>query len=324
MVTCDVAIYQNKKPKSTLIMQKTKNNLLKLILFCSLYICSSTFVAVGQTIEIEWLHDVDMSFGFNNNQGQAQKDRDIIEDKFIELNYSLIFNIDINDDSAISLKGFLEARKQNVLDDLSRTTYGAQFIYRWQSTRGFFEPFYQFNISIQDDTYGVVQRDSTVIESQFFATKRLTDAFTLVAGIKYWSQDSDGTVFDLYRNEGFVNLDYRHNARYLWYMTYGYRKGEIWSTSQAVFCNGAIADDIFPLINWSLEMETDHAFNNALCGDWIAYKLKADTHTLTLGLNVAVGESSAFDFSVFHIDSTAEANISYQSTIFRASYLVRF
>lgn len=324
MVTNDVAVYKSKKPTSTLTMKKIRNNLFKLILCCSLFLSSGQFVAVGQTMEVEWHHDLDLSFGFNDNQGQAEKERDVIEDKFIEVNYSLISNIEIDDDNAIAIKGFLEAREQDTLQDLSRTTYGVQFIYRWQVTRGFLEPFYQFNISIQDDNYGVVQRDSTVINSQIFATKRLTDSLTLVAGLKYRLQDSDGTVFDLDNNEAFVNLDYSSSARYLWYMTYSYSKGEIWSTSQAVFCNGAIADDIFPLINWSVDIEPDHAFNNALCGDWIAYKLKADSHTLTLGLNIAVGEAGVFDFSVFQIDSTAEADINYQSTVFRASYMVRF
>ena len=300
------------------------NDFTKIFMCLILFLGSSQLTADDGEMEFEWFHDLDFSLGFNDNIGQAEKDRDIIEDQFLEANYSLISNIELDDDNAITLKGFLETTQQDILEDLDRATVGLQFIFRFQLTRGYLEPFYQFNMSIQDDNYGVVQRDSTVTKGQFFATKRLSDTFTLVGGIEHWLQDSDGTVFDLYHNKAFINLDLNTHDNSTWYLTYSYRQGEIWSTAQATFCNGAVANDIFPLISWSLAIEADEAFNNSICGDWLAYKFKADTETLSFGLNYGVGDAGAVDLSVILIESTAEGNINYQSTVLRASYLVRF
>jgi|TARA_B110000902_G_C14271331_1_gene573259 hypothetical protein len=279
----------------------------------------------AEETDIEWFKDGDISLGHNDNISQALFDRDKIADNFIEVNFSLVANMDLTDFDAIALKGFIEHRQHEVIEDLSRSTYGLQFIYRWQYTLGYFQPFFQFNTSIQQDKYGTEQRDSTGVKSQFFMTNRLTDAIILVSGLEYWQQDAEDNVFDLYHQRIFVSLDYNTKSDATYYGAYSFSKGEIWSSGQAVFCNGADTNDIFPIIAASIEMSPDNVFSNALCSDdWLAYKVKADTHTLKLGYNTALWDSSALDISVSKILSKAVWNLDYESLLYNISYLVRF
>ena len=275
--------------------------------------------------DIDWFNDGDISLGHNDNFSQAHLDRDKIADNFIDVSYSLVASMDLTDSDAIAVKGFLEHRQQDVIEDLSRSTFGLQFIYRWQYSLGYFQPFFQFNTSIQQDKFGTEQRDSTGVKSQLIMTNRLTDAIMLVSGIEYWQQDAEDNVFDLYHHRIFASVDYNTKSNSTYYGAYSFSKGEIWSSGQAVFCNGANAVDIFPIIAASLERSPDKAFNNALCSDeWLAYKVEADTHTLKLGYNTALWDSSALDISVSKILSKADDNIDYESLIYNISYLVRF
>ena len=275
--------------------------------------------------KIDWFHDGDISLGRNDNISQAHLERDKIADNFIKLNYSLVANIDLTDSAAIALKGFVAHRQQEVIKDLSHTSYGLQLIYRWQPSLGYFQPFFQFNTSIQQDNYGTDQRDSTASRSQLIMNNRITDAIVLVSGLEYWQQDAENDVFDLYHQRVFASVDYNTRSNSTYYAAYSFSKGEIWSSGQAVFCNGTSADDIFPIIAASIKKSPDNAFNNALCSDdWLAYKIKADTHTFKLGYNMALWDSSAMDLSISKIISKADTNIDYESLIYNISYMVRF
>ncbi len=289
-----------------------------------LALCSNLSMAGENSVDVEWFSDMEASFGRNDNIGQAAFERDIAADNFALVNYTLLSNIEIGDSKAVTLKAILEHQQVNRVEDLSRSTVGFEFAYRWQNTLGYLAPFYQFNTSIEFNKYGVKQRDSTVSNTQLFVTKRLSDQFTMVAGLAHYIEDSEGTVFDLKHDRAFLSLDYAPNQRQTYYASYSYRKGEIWSTAQVAFCDGTPADDIFPLISAAKAAEPDEAFNNAFCGNWLAYQLDADTHTFTVGANIAVSGKSAVDVSAVWVDSEATGTIDYQSTIIRASYLVRF
>jgi hypothetical protein len=304
-------------------MALTNKNWPRHLLLLTLIIFTGLIQA--QEPEIEWFNDVDVSIGRNDNVSQAHFKRDKIADNFIDINYSLVASMDLTDSDALAVKGFVEHREHQVVDDLSRTSFGLQFIYRWQYSLGYFQPFFQFNTSIQQDIYGTEQRDSTAVRSQLIMTNRLTDALILVSGLEYWQQDAENNVFDLYHNRIFTSLDYNTKSNSTYYAAYSYSQGEIWSSGQAVFCNGSTADDIFPIIATSIEKSADDAFNNALCSnDWLAYKVKADTHTFKLGYNTAILQSSALDMSITKTHSQADANIDYESLLYNISYMVRF
>lgn len=294
------------------------------ILGCYLCLACGHALADGEDGNVSWFSDLEISASYKDNFGHAERSRDIVSDNAVLVNYSFVSNIELKSGNSIALKAFAEHEQVNTLDDLSRSTAGIQFIYRWQPTLGYLAPFYQFNTSVQANEYGVDQRDSTVANTQLFMTKRLSDDLTLVAGVSHYLEDSEGSVFDLEHGRMFLNMDYSPNSRDIYYAGYSYRRGEIWSVAQRILCNGDPADDIFPLIAAAEEIEQDQAFSNTFCGDWTAYRLDADTQTLQLGVNIPVGNKSALDFSVVWIDAEEKGRkISYKSTVIRASYLVR-
>jgi hypothetical protein len=303
------------------IKMATPKGSIQLALYVALLTLSGNLVAAMS--DIEWVHDLGASIGENSNVGLSAFKRDERESIFYNVNYSLIADIEIDGDKALTLKAFLESEQMESIDDLSRSTAGLQFIYRWQNTRGYLEPFYQFNTSIQVDEFDANQRDSTVSRTQLFATKRFSDSLTGVMGLEHFKQDSDSSAFDLLHNRLFFNMDYAITSKTLAYLAYSYRRGTIASSGQIIDCNGAPRTDIFPLIAKAEVIESDTAFNNAYCGTWSSYKLKADTQTLNFGVNFAVGNSSAIDLGVVGVRSDAERDISYENTVFRISYMVR-
>jgi hypothetical protein len=274
-------------------------------------------------LEVEWLHDVDITAAINNNIGQALREEDKVESASLGLNYSLLSNIEIGNRQAVTLKLFLESERLEQLEDLSSETVGLQFVYRWQRTLGYLAPYYQFNTSIQLDKYGVEQRDSTVSRTQFFVTKRLSDNLSMVAGAEHFLRDSDGSVFDMKHDRLFLSLDFVVTPSTTFYGSYGFRKGDISSTARIAECNGTPVLSIFRFITHAEERERDLAFEADQCGRWSTYRLDAETHSAALGINMGFGKSSALDFSVGYADASARGDISYQSTIFRISYLVR-
>jgi len=303
-------------------MNKISRLFLQLIIPSCLVSASSC--CFSEEIEVDWFADIDITLSHKSNLSQAELTRDIIEDNSAELEASLISNIELTNFDTINFKLFAKHQQQELIKGLNHSSVGVQFIYRWQHSLGYFKPFFQFNTSIEHEEYDAKQRDSTLVRSQLFITKRLTDYFIIVAGLEYKQQESDEDVFDLVNHRAFVSLDFNTKNNATYYATYSYDQGDIWSSSQVTFCNGSSADDIFPLLTYSVARVWDDAFNDSLCGNWLAYKLEADTHTIMLGYNSAIGDNSSVDLSVLAIDSRADGNINYQNIVYGISYLLRF
>ncbi len=274
--------------------------------------------------EVEWFIDAEAAAGYDDNIGRAERSRDIVSDQSLRGSIGIAYNREFFTEKAITLRGFMEAETFNKLTDLSRATVGGQFIYRWQNVLGFAEPFYQLNTSVQFNEYDVRQRDSTEFNTQFIVSKRVTDNILASTGLEYKYQDSSGIVFDQQQARWFINADYAARSGWALYGTYSLIHGDTISTSQAVFCNGLAAPDIFGLVSWAEAIEQDDAFNNEYCGSWISYRLDASSNMLVVGVNKGIGHSMAFDFSVMKIIVNGAGSNKYNRTILNASLLMRF
>lgn len=280
----------------------------------------------GRTAEAEsdWFLDAEVAAAYDDNVGRAQRQRDIVNDKPLFGSLGLAYNREFASEKAMTLRGFLEAEKFSEVADLSRIAAGGQFIYRWQNVLGFSAPFYQFNTSVKFEEYEFKQRDSTILRSQFIASKRVTDRILATSGLEYTYRDSSGLVFDQQQSRWFVNADYSSRSGWAVYGTYSFIHGDTWSTSQAIFCNGLAAPDIFGLVSWAEAIEQDDAFNKAYCGTWVSYRLDASTNMLVAGVNKGIGHSMAFDFSVTRVFVNGAGTNEYDRTIVNASLLMRF
>ncbi|MHB8473098.1 MAG: hypothetical protein ACYDC8_09700 [Gammaproteobacteria bacterium] len=268
--------------------------------------------------------DFDAAAGTNSNVGQAQRERDIINDRFISVNVGAAYRRELNALHGITARGFFETEQDSEVRGLSRLTAGGQFSLRGQFSPGPIAPSYQVNVTVQDDEYDHTQRDSTVYTAQLIGSKPLTDRITATTGIEYRKRDSSGTVFDLKQQSWFLNGTYALPPGWTIYGTYNFIYGDVWSTAQTKFCNGTVASDIYPLIVASSAIEPDDAFNNAFCGRWVAYRLSAHTNTLKIGVSKDIGNDMTLDFSALGVKVYAKGGNDYNTNIFRVGLSKRF
>lgn len=280
---------------------------------------------LGATAEAaQWFIDGEATVTYDNNVSRAERDRDILIDESLLVSSGIVIFTEPTHNTAFNLRGFVEGEAWEEIDPLNRATLGGQLIGRWQPTQGFRAPVIQLTLTAQMDDYGVDQRDSAVYTAQIFASQRANDRIMVSYGLEGVDRHSDGTVFDVMHGRAFVNADFELTPKWSAYSGYSYLYGDTFSSAQFNFCSGAPANDIFGLINASEELESDEAFNEAFCGDWIAYRLHADSHVLTLGLNHGFNHHLSADFSVQGVRVNGEGDNNYERVLVRAGLLTRF
>lgn len=292
---------------------------------CALLIIGGVLLAasVGNA-QAGWVLDGEATAVYDSNVSRAERDRDILKDESLLGNVSLAWRTQPGNTTAVSLRGFVEGEAFNEITTLGRTSSGGQAVLRWQPVLGFMKPVYQFSATAQLDDYNVDQRDSLVYTVQAFASQRVNDRIMAAYGIEGVQRRSEGTVFDTSNARAFLNADFMLNKTWSAYGAYSYLRGNTFSSAQLAFCDGTPASDIFGLVSASEAIEQDEAFNSVFCGTWVAYRLDADTHSLTLGVNKAFSHSLSADLSVQGVDVRAEGDNNYQRMLVRAGLLARF
>lgn len=281
-------------------------------------------VAPARAEEGPFAFDGEVTLTHDSNITRAERKRDIISDQSALANVGAVWLTEPSATTALDFRAFLEGEAWKDTSPLDRSTAGAQAILRWAPLRGFRAPLFQLTLTGQVDEYGVRQRDSAVYTEQFFVRQRANDRIHLSYGVEATQRRSDGTVFDTLQGRAFVSADFALNRNLSAYTNYSFITGDTFSSAQMSFCNGVSANDIWGLVAASRALEKDEAFNKAYCGSWVAYRLKADTQTLTLGLNRGFGHNLSADLSVQGIEVNGQGNNDYRRYLVRAGLLARF
>jgi hypothetical protein len=268
--------------------------------------------------------DVEGALGTNDNVGQAEHKRNIVNDHFAKFNTGAEYTKELDPAHLVTFRGFLETEQWQEVRGLSRYTAGGKASFEGQYGVGPTAPRYELNATLQADEYDHSQRDSTVFTSQLIGTKPFTEKISSSLGIEYRNRDSSGSVWDLDQVRTFLNGVYTFLPGWSAYGIYSYIDGDVWSTAQSQYCNGTPATNIYGLVSVSKAIEPDKAFNEAFCGKWLAYRLSAHTNTLQLGINKDLGHDMTADFSFQGIKVNAKGDNEYDSRIFQASLIKRF
>lgn len=274
--------------------------------------------------EERWVVDGEVSAVHDSNVGRAERKRDIVADQGVLANLGLVLLTEPSFSTAVNLRAFVEGESWAEMDRLDRSSAGGQVTGRWAPLRGYRAPVFQTVLTLQFDDYSVDQRDSRVYTAQVSGSQRLNDRIRVSYGLEGTRRYSDGTVFDITQGRAFVTADFDLDRNWSAYTAYSHLRGDTFSTAQVSFCNGVPANDIFPLIGASTALEPDQAFNDSYCGNWLAYRLKARTHALTLGLNRGFGHSLSGDLSVQGVQVLGQDDNDYRRVIVRAGLLARF
>lgn len=291
---------------------------------CGLSLLFVLAAAPAAAEEMEWVLDGELTTSHDSNISRAERERDIIADNSAVASLGLVLRTEPSFQTALSLRLFAEGEAWQDTDTLDRSTGGGQLLLRWAPLQGYRAPVFGLNLTGQVDDYAVRQRDSLIYAMQLFASQRANDRIHLSWGLEVTERRSDGTVFDTTQGRVFLSADFELDRHWSAYSTYSHLRGDTFSSAQLSFCNGASATDIFGLISASEALEADTAFNDAYCGSWIAYRLKAQTHALTLGLNRGFGHSLSADVAVQGVQVNGQGDNDYQRVIVRAGLLARF
>jgi hypothetical protein len=292
------------------------------ITLCGLLLGVSPLVLADGDIPL--VADGELTFVSDSNLSRGDRERDRLDDSALLASAGVALRLSPGFKSALNFRAFAEAERFETIRSLDRTSVGGQAIFRGQTRLGYTAPIYQLSASVQRDDHEMDQRDSTVTTVQSFVQRRLTDDLMGSLGIEVQKRKSDGTVFDVEQGRVFANLDYAASDTLSLYGVYSFAHGDTFSSAQLIFCNGVPANDIFGLVAASEALEPDAAFNEEFCGSWIAYRLRADTHSLVLGLNHGFGHHLSADLSVQQVEVRAEGDNNYSRTMVRAGILARF
>lgn len=267
---------------------------------------------------------VDVTVEADDNQTRAERTRDQVEDVSAMLSASVAADWSPDPRYLLSVALVGEAQRFQDISELDTNSAMLRAAWRWQPTIGFTAPVFEINASTRVDDVKTDQRDSTVNRVQAFVTRKLTDRLTTSLGAEYRTRDSDGSVWDLIDRRWFLNLDLMLSQHDAGYFTFSRISGDTFSSAQRQFCNGSVPTDLLDLINGATEIEPDEAYNEALCGDWIAYRLDANTNVFTLGYNRGFGHTMSLDMSWTFVDVTGDEGNEYERNVLRATLLKRF
>lgn len=280
--------------------------------------------ASAQAFDLEFAVDGELTGTYDNNVSRAERERDIIRDSSVLASAGAVVLTEPTFGTAFNARGFVEAERWQEVTPLDRDTVGGQLTGRWQPVPGYRAPVLELVLTAHSDNYEVDQRDSLIYSAQLFATQRANDRIVLAYGVEAVERRSDGTVFDTTHGRVFLSADFELAPKWSAYSAFSHLRGDTFSSAQREFCNGEPANDIFGLIGASEAFETDEAFNEVYCGEWIAYRVKAMANTLTLGLNHGFSHSLSADISVQGAQVMANGDNDYERVLVRAGLLARF
>lgn len=275
---------------------------------------------------MEFNVDGDVTASWDDNLSQAWLDQDVIENNSYQASLTLGARKLVNPRLMLAGGLLVEHEAMDDVDTLDRTSAGFRGSARWQPTNGYLAPVYEFNIRMTSDDYETDARDSETISTQLLVSRRFTDRILGTVGMQHRKRVSDGSVWDLEDSRVFVNVDYTFRGNLSLYTTLSAVKGDQFSSAQRTYCNGASATAILPLIQIATAIESDDAFNEAFCGDWLAYRFDAKSTTAVLGANYGFGHALSVDASYLYADVVSDENddVSYEREMFRLSVLKRF
>lgn len=257
---------------------------------------------------------VDATALYNDNVARAQRDVDIADDFAVEANVAISDSTSAITGQSFSFEWSGKAVKFDRFDGLDHAEMAFKVGYQRQFARGFYAPIYQLSLKAARLFHDAELRDGYSIEFGGRVTRRFSDRWTGRTGFNLLRRSAnDGDVFDIERDSLFVNLDARLSQRSLGYITWIGAKGDVVSTAQPTFT----------IVDNAEAIEPDTAFGG-IPANRFAYRLDADVHILTLGVNFSIESSTSIDLSVETLTAEARDGIDYQRNIGRMSLLHRF
>lgn len=261
--------------------------------------------------------DVGVMFDDNVTRsfGAGQK----LSDSVFTLNGNKSQIVPLGDNTRMVVTGFVGAERYRKYIGLSRVFAGVQGQYQYRPSADFDSPIYALLARVSGDGYETAQRDGTRYSLALTYRKPLTDRIELFAALTRNQRHTASQVFSTRETSIRANLDYAWSSKVTLFLTGEYRRGDVVSTGLPTLANVDVATAI----------TRDNAFSDTAR---FAYRTNAETGLATFGLNYAIDEKHALDFSMRRVKSTpfiqpnynGAEHVSYSVTQFSLAYLFSF
>ena len=286
----------------------------------------SSFGATSKPAAQNSYVDVALDYLYDDNIGRAEADSDILDDNIIALSGSFNLPQVLNARAGLLHTLRLEYAGNTDWEDLSAFTASAASTFRFRPGAAFSAPWYEAQLAaalLQHRDSDI--RDGAQVRVNLALGSNLTDRLIGRIGYRYelrraWEED----VFDLDSHRFSGNVDYVINERVTLYGTLAWQTGEVVSTStprpqmlnasEARHLDEALSERASSLI----------PVGNFFLGDRVAYRIDADTLTGEIGLNLALSQKLAMDFSALHFRAYGDGDNDYDGLQLRAGLLYRF
>lgn len=268
-----------------------------------------------------WIDDVGVELRYDDNVTRAQLDRDIKFDTALLVTTASASRYRFTDNSDVSLTLALSGAAYRRYGGLDNLNAGVALAYHWKSGLGPYVPELHVSATATRLEFRDAARDGWLYAGEVGIAKRLSDRAGLQMAYQVEQRRSDtiaarivpaiaADVFDLASRSLRFSGDYSLSADYVLAGAYSLRDGDIVSTTLRNL----------PIFLASNAIAMDPVFGAGR----VAYKMKARTRGLSLGLSRLIGRQASLTLGYEHLDSRAERSISYRSNVVHLIYLYQY
>ena len=263
--------------------------------------------AQGFTIDGEATYTVD------NNITRAARDDSILRDRVFGLGAGIAFQQSLSKHQRVLYRGFLRGEAYADYTELSSLTAGIAATLQHRTSGKLLAPIWSLFARLSTTEYESWLRDSDFLSLGVSVNKGLTDRVSFTGTLAGTVRDSNSRVFDTSEASLLFNIDYLVAKRATLYSTYNYLNGDIVSTGKPWL----------RIVNYAQDIQADDAFGGA-AANFYAYRLKGQTHVLTLGANLMLSQHHSLDLSTRVAHSRTDGDITYNRVLVTAAYLIKF
>jgi hypothetical protein len=258
---------------------------------------------------------VDTVYNDNVNNGAVADQKKSDTAASMQLNLGQVFALD--DDAALSLAGTLAAQKFAHYDGLDNTAVGALASYARKLGLGREAPRLSLSASAAHADYRNSVRDGWAYQGNIGVSKYLSERWQARLAYIIYKFDSDsstaevpnlsGAAFDQIGHSVAIDATYFYDSSTALLAGYSRRSGDVTATTLP-------GRDIYRV---SSAIEDDEVFGEG----FYAYKLRAITHDVYVGLSEGIGEHSSVNLRYLRRLSYGREDFDYYNSILSLSWI---
>jgi hypothetical protein len=261
---------------------------------------------------------VEASAAYDNNIARSRGAGNVLSDHIYNVNAAASFAHPLTEHSRVRVVGTAGYEAFSRYSRLSRFFLSAEGELQYRPSAEFAAPTLSLFGRAAVDFYDSTLRDGYRYSLEGRVLQPLTDVVDFFGALGYNIRDGKSKVFDLQDWSARANLDYALATKSTLYLGLEYRRGQSVSSALPELAFVDIAQAIV----------RDDAFDDGRG----AYRLRAKTGIVTLGLSHGLKEDQSLDLSLRWIQSTAldkptfpgAGTIRYYDTQVSVAYLLRF